>query len=74
MKTELRLRPHAVLAGENVIELWYHGQLIGTVTGADGPGVRVLSKYQIESRPVPSELDRGPRTTPLNIIEVVVPT
>jgi len=46
MKTELRLSAHTVLAGEAVIELWHNGVFIGTVVGADGPGVRVVSKYQ----------------------------
>jgi hypothetical protein len=39
MKTELRLLPHALVPGERVIELWHDGQFVGTVTGADGPGV-----------------------------------
>ncbi len=48
MKTELRMRPHTVLPGEAVIELWWHGQLIGQVTSADGPGVRVISKHPMQ--------------------------
>lgn len=67
MKTELRLAPHTVLPGANVIEIWYHGHLIGQVTGAEGPGVRVFSKYQIESHEIASD-----RATPVYIIEVVV--
>lgn len=46
MKTVLRIAPHAIIPGAEVVELWYRGQLIGTVTGADGPGIRVVSKYQ----------------------------
>ena len=45
MKTILRLAPHSVLPGANVVELWHDGRLIGTVAGADGPGVRIISKY-----------------------------
>ena len=45
MKTELRLAEHSVLTDEKVIELWFGGVFIGQVVGADGPGVRVLSKY-----------------------------
>lgn len=45
MKTELRAVPHLVLPGQTVIELWHDGVFIGTVTGADGPGVRVVSKF-----------------------------
>lgn len=44
MKTELRLAPHGVLPGEQVIELWYAGQFIGTVYGADGPGLRLMTR------------------------------
>ena len=45
MKTELRARPHSVLPGHTVVEVWWKDQFIGEVTGADGPGVRVLSKF-----------------------------
>lgn len=44
MKTELRMRPHLV-DDRAVIELWHDGQFIGTVVGAEGPGVRIISKY-----------------------------
>lgn len=47
MKTEIRLAEHSELAGAAVIELWYDGRLIGAVYGADGPGVRVISKHHI---------------------------
>jgi hypothetical protein len=46
-KTELRLRPHQVLPNATVVELWHNGDFIGQVTGADGPGVRVISKYAL---------------------------
>jgi hypothetical protein len=45
MKTEIRVREHTVLPGQQIVELWYDGELIGQVCGADGPGARVLSKY-----------------------------
>ncbi|HWY88245.1 MAG TPA: hypothetical protein VNX28_16155 [Gemmataceae bacterium] len=40
MKTEIRLAPHSVLPGQNIIELWWDGQFIGQVTDADGPGCK----------------------------------
>jgi len=46
MKTQLRLAPHSQLRGENVIEVWYDGEFIAEVVGADAPGVRVISKYK----------------------------
>lgn len=49
MKSELRLCDHAVIPGAKVIEVWYAGEFIATVVGADGPGVRVLSKHPMES-------------------------
>jgi len=45
MKTELRLKPHSGLPGQNIIEIWYGKEFIGQVTGADQAGVRVISKY-----------------------------
>jgi hypothetical protein len=45
MKSELRVVPHSELPGQNVIEVWHDGEFIATVTGATGPGVRVISKY-----------------------------
>lgn len=47
MKSELKLAPHTRLPGAQVIEVWFGGKLIATVTGADGPGVRVLSKHPL---------------------------
>jgi hypothetical protein len=49
MKTELRLSPHALIAGQQVVEIWHDGKFIGEVTGADGPGVRVISKHPLMS-------------------------
>jgi hypothetical protein len=48
MKSELRLKPHKQLPNQNVIEIWYDGEFIGTVVGNDGPGVRVISKYEYD--------------------------
>lgn len=68
MKTELRLQPHTVLPVKYVVEIWYDGKLIGTVTGADGPGVRIVSKHFCE--PIARSL-AGPSDA-LSIIEVRV--
>jgi len=45
LKAELRLKPHSVLPGANVIEVVWNGRLVCTIAGADGPGIRVISKY-----------------------------
>jgi hypothetical protein len=47
-KTELRARPHSVFPDETVIELWWGGEFIGQVTGADGPGVRIISRHRMD--------------------------
>lgn len=47
MKTELRLTPHLEIPGATVLEIWHDGQFIGTVAGADGPGIRVISKFSM---------------------------
>ncbi|HEX5269223.1 MAG TPA: hypothetical protein VFW33_01985 [Gemmataceae bacterium] len=54
MRSELRVAKHALVPGAVVVEVWHDGQFIGQVTAADGPGVRVLSKYELEC-----QIDRG---------------
>ena len=49
MKTELRVSPHSVLAGQFVVEVWHDGQFIATVAGTDDPGVRVISKHPMSA-------------------------
>lgn len=45
MKAELRARPHSTRPGHLTFEVWYDGKLIGSVYGADGPGIRFISKH-----------------------------
>lgn len=47
MKTELRPALHSVIYGANVVEIWHDGKMIGTIYGADGPGVRILTKHSV---------------------------
>lgn len=49
MKSVLKLDLHKVLPGQQVVEVWHGEQFIGTVTGADGPGVRIVSKHFMET-------------------------
>ena len=49
MKTELRFARHSVLLDQFVIELWYDDCFIGEITGADGPGIRIISKYAVRA-------------------------
>lgn len=56
MKTELRAKPHSVLTGAVIVEIWHDGHFLATVAGADGPGVRIITKHGITARP---ETDDG---------------
>jgi hypothetical protein len=55
MKAELRFVEHTQLPGQCVIEVRYDGKLIGWVCGADGPGIRFISRHQFE----PTSFERG---------------
>jgi len=57
MKSELRLAEHSVLGGQCVVEIWHDGQFVGQVCGADGPGVRVLSKHPVSAQVVPGTVN-----------------
>lgn len=62
-KSKLKLVPHILLPDEQVIEVWYEENLIATVAGADGPGVRVITKH-------PYDIVRGGAGDTINVIEV----
>ena len=47
-KSKLVSQPHALLPYQDIIEVWYKGEMIATVYGADGPGVRILSKHPFD--------------------------
>jgi hypothetical protein len=49
MKTELRAVAHSIVPGQTVFEVWHDGQFIATVAGADGPGVKVISKHPMQA-------------------------
>jgi hypothetical protein len=50
MKAQLICAEHTVTPGQVVVEIWYKGEFIGQVCAADGPGVRVISKYPMTTR------------------------
>ncbi len=66
MKSDLRLKPHSVQPGVNVIELWHDGKFLATITPADGAGVRVVSKHGIQATPAPED------GSGVNVLEIVV--
>lgn len=52
MKTELRLKKHDVLMDQHIVELYYNGEYIGAIYGVDGPGIRIMTRKQINANPV----------------------
>ena len=60
MKTELRAVPHSIVPGSTIFEVWHDGKFIATVTGAEEPGIRVISKHPMETKVVegyPNEVE-----------------
>ena len=45
MKTELKFGPHFINAGESMVEVWYGDRFIASIYGADGPGIRLISRF-----------------------------
>lgn len=66
MKSELRLQPHSELRREQVIEIWHNGEFIGAVYGADGPGIRIVTKHQLSVTPIDVDVI-GLETVQINI-------
>ena len=46
-KAKLKIADHSLLPGESVIEVYYEGEFIASIYGADGPGVRIISKHKV---------------------------
>jgi hypothetical protein len=62
-KSNLKLSEHSLLPDKQIVEVWYEGRMVAAVYGADGPGVRVISKY-------PYDVIRGGLGEILNVVEV----
>ncbi len=62
-KSELKVDAHLVTREHQAVEVWYEGKMIATVYGADGPGVRVISK-------LPMDVIRGGMGELIKVIEV----
>lgn len=45
MPTTIAVKNHSIIAGRKVIELEFDGHLLGTITGADGPGIRITTRH-----------------------------
>jgi hypothetical protein len=38
-----------------VVELWHDGEMVGTITGAYGPGIRVVTDRRMTSTRLPAD-------------------
>lgn len=47
-KSTLRVKPHHLIEGAHVVEVWHGGEMVASVYGADGPGVRVVTKHNYD--------------------------
>lgn len=62
-KSKLKLKPHTLIPEQDVVEVWYKNALVATVSGADGPGVRVITKHSMD-------IVRGGMGETVGVIEV----
>ena len=57
MKSEIRVRPHDIPSGANVIDVFWRGQPSALSPERTAPGVRVISQYEpdvtVDSRLLP---------------------
>jgi hypothetical protein len=53
VKTQLKISPHTFIADANTVEIWHNGELMGTITGDDRSGVRILTKHKVEVNILP---------------------
>jgi len=45
MRSQLNVKPHSIMIGEKIIEIWYDKLFIGEVTAGEGPVVKIITKY-----------------------------
>ena len=62
-KSKLKLDPHNLRAGDMTVEVWYKDELVAAVYGADGPGIRIVTKH-------PYDIVRGGSNETVNVVEV----
>lgn len=67
-KAVLKLAHHRHLPGR-AIEVWWQGHLVGCVYGADGPGIRFVTKYPVQSMNYPQLVGAG--SGDVDIVEII---
>lgn len=72
MKTALVRVPSEITAidDDGHIEIWYDGQVIGTIHGLDGPGVQIVTKHAVG----PIRKSYEGNTAPITITVHIDPT
>ena len=70
MKAELRQRPHTNFPGHWVFEVLWNGQVIAEVTGADEPGIRIVTHDPIQMR---EQVIPGYTNVRLHVVRVLKP-
>ena len=55
MKTELRSKPHSMVPNQTVVEVWHDGKFLATITGAEVPGVKIVTRHTIAAKPTPDD-------------------
>ena len=55
MKSQIRVKLLAMLPGVNVMEMWHDGQFLATISGGDGPDVRIITKHAVKAKPAPDD-------------------
>lgn len=48
MKAKLIAVPHSVLPDDTAVEVRHEGKLLCVIYGADGPGIRIVSKHIVD--------------------------
>lgn len=72
--SRLQVRRHGLVDAHNVIEVFHKGEFIAAIYGADGPGIRIISKHNPAS--VKTEHDGAliVGVIPLNVTTILYET
>lgn len=62
-KSNLKLSDHLIYSEEKTVEVWHEGEFVASVYGAEGPGIKVITKY-------PYDVVRGGIGETPNIVEI----
>jgi len=52
---ERRSKPYSMVPNQTMVEVWHDGKFLATITGMEGPGVKIVSKHTIVAKPTPDD-------------------